>query len=114
MMHKIEKIIIRTLASIEPQLKQSTTSQKAFDTQNENSQFFEIIGFDVLIDDTLKPWLIETNVQPSFASDSPFDFKIKKDLVADTLELLGMSYKKKQSLLQAEKAYMKRQNKGFK
>ena len=38
---------------------------------------FEILGFDVLIDEKLKPWLIEINHAPSFATDTPFDWKIK-------------------------------------
>lgn len=46
---------------------------------------FEILGFDVLIDDKLKPWLIEINHASSFHTDTPMDFKIKKDVIADTL-----------------------------
>ena len=42
---------------------------------------FEILGFDVLIDEKLKPWLIEINHAPSFSTDTPFDFKIKKDVI---------------------------------
>jgi D-alanine-D-alanine ligase-like ATP-grasp enzyme len=56
---------------------------------------FEILGFDILIDEKLKPWLIEINHAPSFGTDTCLDFKIKKNLLADTLELLNMSYNKK-------------------
>jgi len=56
---------------------------------------FEILGFDVMLDEKLKPWLIEINHTPSFATDTPLDFKIKKDLIAETLQLLNMTYAKK-------------------
>lgn len=49
-----------------------------------DSPCFEILGFDVLIDEKLKPWLVEVNHAPSFATDTPIDFKIKKDVIADT------------------------------
>jgi tubulin polyglutamylase TTLL6/13 len=52
---------------------------------------FEILGFDILIDEKLKPWLIEINHTPSFATDTPLDFKIKKDLIADTIQILNMT-----------------------
>ena len=59
------------------------------------SQCFEILGFDVMLDNKLKPWLLEINHAPSFATDTPLDFKIKRDLIADTIQLLNLSYYKK-------------------
>jgi len=51
---------------------------------------FEILGFDILIDQNLKPWLIEINYTPSFWTDSPLDENIKSDLIKDTLKLLNV------------------------
>ena len=34
---------------------------------------FEILGIDVIIDNTLKPWLLEVNHTPSFTTDSKID-----------------------------------------
>lgn len=42
---------------------------------------FEILGFDILIDEDLKPYLLEVNHAPSFNSDTPFDKKNKGDLL---------------------------------
>ena len=35
---------------------------------------FEILGMDVMIDNKLKPWLLEVNHTPSFCTDTPFDY----------------------------------------
>lgn len=59
---------------------------------------FEILGFDVFIDEKLKPWILEVNHAPSFTTDSPLDFKIKKNLIYDTVKLLNLSYNKKMKL----------------
>jgi len=57
---------------------------------------FEILGFDIFFDSSLKPWILEVNHSPSFATDSPLDFKIKKNLISDAIKLLNLSYAKKQ------------------
>lgn len=51
---------------------------------------FELFGFDILIDDTLKPWLIEVNLSPSLGCDSPLDTKVKASLLTDLLTLVGV------------------------
>lgn len=51
---------------------------------------FELLGFDVLIDADLKPWLIEVNHSPSFNIDSPLDRAIKEALVVDTIKLVRL------------------------
>jgi tubulin polyglutamylase TTLL6/13 len=53
----------------------------------EGSRAFEILGIDVMIDSQLKPWLIEINHLPSFATDSPLDQEIKSKVVAQVLGL---------------------------
>ncbi len=44
-----------------------------------------------MIDESLKPWLIEVNHTPSFTTDTPFDDQIKSSLIKDTLKLLNIS-----------------------
>merc|ERR1712048_708690 len=48
---------------------------------------FELLGFDVMIDSNHKPWLIEINCLPSFATDSPLDEEIKTRAIEQTLDL---------------------------
>lgn len=57
---------------------------------------FELLGFDVMLDANLKPWILEVNHSPSFSTDTPLDFKIKKNLISDTIKLLNLSYSKRQ------------------
>ena len=56
---------------------------------------FEILGFDIMLDATCKPYLLEVNHSPSFATDSPLDEKIKGELIRDTIRLLGLTKKRK-------------------
>ena len=49
---------------------------------------FEILGFDVLMDSDLRPWLMEVNLSPSLATESPLDLKIKSGLFIDMLNLM--------------------------
>jgi tubulin polyglutamylase TTLL5 len=61
---------------------------------------FEILGVDILIDSDLKPWLLEVNLSPSLACDSPLDMSIKSTLVVDTFNICGIKRfdRKKESL----------------
>ena len=54
------------------------------------SNCFEIFGFDVLIDSDLKPWLVEVNLSPALACDSPLDMTLKSTLIADVMTLIAL------------------------
>jgi hypothetical protein len=61
---------------------------------------FELLGFDVILTHDMKPLLLEVNHAPSFATDSPLDFDIKKQLFEDMFGLLGLSIDRKREKLQ--------------
>jgi tubulin polyglutamylase TTLL4 len=61
-------------------------------TQDKRNCGFELYGFDILIDSSLKPWIMEVNVCPSLSSSSPMDRKIKHILLTDTLNIIGMEH----------------------
>lgn len=44
-----------------------------------------------MLDSKLKPWLLEVNVEPSFASSSLYDKQVKTKLVSDTMHLVGFN-----------------------
>lgn len=43
-----------------------------------------------MIDSDLKPWLLEVNLSPSLACDSPIDLKVKHSLFCDTMNLISI------------------------
>lgn len=49
---------------------------------------FELYGYDIMIDNELKPWLIEANAAPSFTSSSDSDYLLKYSVIADCLQVL--------------------------
>jgi hypothetical protein len=59
-------------------------------SQKYRNTCFELYGFDILIDEDLKPWLLEVNILPSLSSSSPMDKKIKTSLMCDILTLIGI------------------------
>lgn len=90
---KIKDVLIKTLITGEPSLKHLYRSCQPEDL--ENQLCFQILGFDIMLDANLKPWLIEVNHAPSLATDSTFDLRIKQKLVEDTIRLLNLTPKRK-------------------
>jgi hypothetical protein len=88
-------VIIKTILSGENFIQ---NAMKKNGTHRTNC--FEILGFDVLIDSDLKPWLLEVNLSPSLACDAPLDLSIKSNLVCDSFNLAGIKKfdRKKESL----------------
>ena len=78
--HQIDDLIVKTVL----------VSQKSVDVRLAKHHCFELFGFDILIDHTLKPWLLEVNLSPSLGTDSPLDFALKSNLLADTFTLIGL------------------------
>jgi len=49
---------------------------------------FELLGFDIMLDDKLKPWLIEVNSGPAMSMDGQADLVVKPALIKDMIGLL--------------------------
>lgn len=60
-------------------------------TEDGYCQSFQLLGVDVLLDENLKPWMLEVNSSPSLSSaygQSQLDFNLKHGLVRDALNLV--------------------------
>lgn len=84
-MTEIKSIVLKTLISVETQI----TSQ-VMKNPTTRANCFELYGFDVMIDNNMKPWVLEVNVLPSLSSSSVFDKRIKTMLVCDALTIVGL------------------------
>jgi len=51
---------------------------------------FELYGYDILIDDNLKPILIEINANPSLTSNTASDNEMKVKMLDDMLTILDL------------------------
>uniref|UniRef100_A0A8C6XV46 Tubulin--tyrosine ligase-like protein 9 n=1 Tax=Naja naja TaxID=35670 RepID=A0A8C6XV46_NAJNA len=51
---------------------------------------FELYGYDILIDQNLKPWLLEVNASPSLTASSQEDHDLKTRILEDTLNIVDM------------------------
>ncbi|OHT01044.1 Tubulin-tyrosine ligase family protein [Tritrichomonas foetus] len=58
--------------------------------RNAVDPFFELFGFDLLLDRNFKMWLIEINTFPSLGFDEDVDFEVKAPLVAQALSIAGI------------------------
>lgn len=82
---KIDDIILKTIIAGENVINNATEMFVPY-----SNNCFELLGFDILIDDSMEPWLLEVNLSPSLNCDTPLDHKIKAHMIADLFNLAGM------------------------
>mmetsp|Transcript_1057 Transcript_1057/g.3431 ORF Transcript_1057/g.3431 Transcript_1057/m.3431 type:complete len:998 (-) Transcript_1057:2293-5286(-) len=72
---KIKDTILRSLFAVQASIPHQVNS-------------FELLGFDVLVDEDLKPWIIEANTSPSLEVSNELDAYVKEKVIRDTVALL--------------------------
>ncbi|CAD8086279.1 unnamed protein product [Paramecium sonneborni] len=102
LLNQIKQVIVKTIQSVQGELSHLYRSQQHNNDGIE--QCFELFGFDILLDSSLKPWLLEVNHTPSFSTDTPLDKIIKRNLILDTLILLDVKNKPKKIYLDSKRA----------
>lgn len=85
MWSRIYDLIIKAILSGENYVN---AAMKKYNLHRTNC--FEVFGYDVILDSELKPWLLEVNLSPSLACESPLDLTIKSTLLADTFNMIGI------------------------
>lgn len=98
---RIETMIVKTLLAGLPELIQMYNS--CFPHSNEGFTCYEVLGFDVLLDQNYRPWLLEVNHSPSLNTDTPLDYRIKKAMLTEVMELLQVQYEDRLKEKQREK-----------
>ncbi|KAG8517919.1 putative tubulin polyglutamylase TTLL1, partial [Galemys pyrenaicus] len=71
---EIHWIVVQSLKAVAP-------------VMNNDKHCFECYGYDIIVDDKLKPWLIEVNASPSLTSSTANDRILKYNLINDTLNI---------------------------
>eukprot|EP00912_Choanoflagellata_sp_UC4_P001087 UC4_evm3s670 len=84
---EIEDLVIKLLLSADNVLKHHYRSY--FSKHRQGSGAFEILGIDVLLDNSYKPWIIEVNHSCSFNCDGQVDREVKEDVILDALKILN-------------------------
>ncbi|XP_061734905.1 tubulin monoglutamylase TTLL4-like isoform X1 [Nerophis ophidion] len=81
---KIKDIVIKTIIASEPYVN----SLLKMHVRTPYS-CHELFGFDVMLDENLKPWILEVNISPSLHSNTALDVAVKGQMVRDLLNLAG-------------------------
>uniref|UniRef100_A0A7S4W7Q2 Tubulin--tyrosine ligase-like protein 5 n=1 Tax=Alexandrium monilatum TaxID=311494 RepID=A0A7S4W7Q2_9DINO len=85
MWSRIMDLIVKTLLAVEPVISERTRR-----CTMHQGVCFEIYGFDVLVDEDLKPWILEVNLSPSMQAESPLDWQVKSSLLSDAFNIIGV------------------------
>jgi hypothetical protein len=83
--HKIRDIVIKTVISGHPYLVGKLNEFKLNDTS-----FFNLYGYDIILDDKYEPHLLEVNKRPDMFIYDKMDKIVKENLFVDTLNIVGI------------------------
>ena len=98
--NQMRDLIVKTLITGWPHLDHNYRTCRSRTTYQNYRQCFEILGFDIMLDKKLKPWLLEVNDMPSFNDDTEVDKRIKTGLIEDTFRLLDIKKNQKQRMME--------------
>ncbi|XP_063789944.1 tubulin monoglutamylase TTLL4 isoform X2 [Pseudophryne corroboree] len=90
---QIKEMVVKTIIASEPYVN----SLMKMNVQNPYS-CHELFGFDIMLDENLKPWVLEVNISPSLHSNSPLDVNIKGQMIKDLLNLSGFLLPNKEDM----------------
>lgn len=97
----VDDSIIKTVISAWPVLKHNY--HLCFPKHDQIQACFQLLGFDILVDWKLKPYILEVNHTPSLLSDETVDVEVKRPLIRDTLNLLSTPLVDKEEILREDR-----------
>ncbi|NXU20468.1 TTLL7 polyglutamylase, partial [Pardalotus punctatus] len=104
----ISELVVKTLIVAEPHVLHAYRMCRPGQAPGSDSVCFEVLGFDILLDRKLKPWLLEINRAPSFGTDQKIDYDVKKGVLLNALQLLNIRTSDKRKNLAQQKAEAQR------
>ncbi|XP_051162102.1 tubulin polyglutamylase TTLL13-like isoform X2 [Leptopilina boulardi] len=102
---KIDEVIVKTILAAVPVLKHNYHT--CFSNHDLTYACFELLGFDILLDWKLKPFLLEVNHSPSFHTDAQLDKDVKESLLMDTFEMLNLQLCDKKKVIEEDRKRIK-------
>ncbi|KAM9347778.1 tubulin monoglutamylase TTLL4 [Symphorus nematophorus] len=91
---KIKDIVIKTIIASEPYVN----SLLKMNVRTPYS-CHELFGFDIMLDENLKPWILEVNISPSLHSNTALDVSIKGQMIRDLLNLAGFHIPRREDVI---------------
>nr|KAF6384056.1 tubulin tyrosine ligase like 7 [Pipistrellus kuhlii] len=104
----ISELVVKTLIVAEPHVLHAYRMCRPGQPPGSESVCFEVLGFDILLDRKLKPWLLEINRAPSFGTDQKIDYDVKRGVLLNALKLLNIRSSDKRKNLAKQKAEAQR------
>ncbi|KAM7013317.1 tubulin polyglutamylase TTLL7 isoform 1-T1 [Tautogolabrus adspersus] len=104
----VSELVVKTLIVAEPHVLHAYRMCRPGQPPGSDSVCFEVLGFDIILDRKLKPWLLEINRAPSFGTDQKIDYDVKKGVLLNALQLLNIRASDKKRNLAQEKAEAQR------
>ncbi|XP_013855480.1 tubulin polyglutamylase TTLL7 isoform X1 [Austrofundulus limnaeus] len=104
----ISELVVKTLIVAEPHVLHAYRMCRPGQPPGSDSVCFEVLGFDIILDRKLKPWLLEINRAPSFGTDQKIDYDVKKGVLLNALKLLKIRASDKKRNLAQQKAEAQR------
>jgi len=65
---------------------------------------FEFYGFDLMVDENLKPWIIEVNASPALNLDEPTDEAVKNPAIGDAIRILNCNVETREDFFREGRA----------
>ncbi|XP_077462658.1 tubulin polyglutamylase TTLL7 isoform X2 [Stigmatopora argus] len=104
----VSELVVKTLIVAEPHVLHAYRMCRPGQPPGSDSVCFEVLGFDIILDRKLKPWLLEINRAPSYGTDQKIDFDIKRGVLLNALKLLNIRASDKKRNLAQQKAEAQR------